>query len=37
MQNAWFTTFTISELLRENQQGVGEGGYYPVLHRSGLK
>ena len=29
MQNAWFTTFTISELLRENQQGVGEGVITP--------
>ena len=31
LQNARLETFTVSELLRENQQGGGEGhyGYFP--------
>ena len=38
LQNARLTAFTVSELLRENQQEGEEGGYYPLPPvRLGLK
>ena len=37
LENAWVTTFTISELLRDNQRWCGDRGWLYSLPRLGLK
>ena len=33
LQNAWVTAFNVFELLREDQQGGGEGVKLPLPHQ----